>query len=101
MTHHADFSIIRDLVLNNSTAVLQDDSGIPYRFFAAPTWHVQLYGDYERPYGTFRWLEQKDLREAYKASGPKPLPFRIGYGFSRQPSNMLFATKTVMTAASK
>lgn len=98
MTHHTDFSIIRDQVLKGSSAVLQDDSGIPYHFFASPSWHVQLYGDYERPYGSFRWLEQKDLREAYQGGSTKPLGFRIGYGFSRMPSNLLFATRTVLTA---
>jgi len=33
MTHKAQFSMIRDQVLAKSDAILQDDSGIPYRFF--------------------------------------------------------------------
>jgi hypothetical protein len=28
---------------------------------------VQLYGDYRRPYGSFRWFEQPDLRKAYES----------------------------------
>ncbi len=92
MTHKPEFSEIRDQVLAHSVAVLQDDSGIPYRYFDAQPWHVQLYGDYVRPYGSFRWLEQKDLKKAYTASA-KPLDFKIGYGFSRAPSNLLFARK--------
>jgi hypothetical protein len=94
MTHKAQFSIIRDQVLAKSDAILQDDSGIPYRFFQAQPWRVQLYGDYARPYGSFRWLEQPDLKEAYGASNPKPLDFEIGYGFKRIPSNLLFATRS-------
>jgi len=94
MTHKPQFSIIRDQVLAKSQAILQDDSGIPYRFFQPPVWRVQLYGDYARPYGSFRWLEQHDLRKAYNTSGPKPLNFGIGYGFRRIPSNLLLATKT-------
>jgi hypothetical protein len=93
MTHKAQFSIIRDQVLASSDAILQDDSGIPYRFFQAQPWRVQLYGDYARPYGSFRWLEQRDLKKAYSASDPKPLNFEIGYGFKRIPSNLLFATR--------
>ena len=81
-------------ILANSHAVLQDDSGIPYSFFATPHWHVQLYGGYVRPYGSFRWLEQPDLRKAYLASGPKPLDFRIGYGYGKVASNLLIATRT-------
>jgi len=93
MTHHADFSIVRDRVLEISGAVLQDDSGIPFRFFQDPAWRVQLFGEYDKPYGSFRWLEQPALRQAYSATGKKPLGFRIGYGYSRIPSNLLFAER--------
>jgi hypothetical protein len=95
MTHKPEFSLIREQVLQNSAAVLQDDSGIPYRFFShAAPWRIQLYGDYIRPYGSFRWLEQPDLRKAYLSTGPKPLAFRIGYGYSRVPSNLLLARRS-------
>jgi hypothetical protein len=95
MVHKQEFSIIRERMLSESVAVLQDDSGIPYRFFAAAPWTVQLYGAYLRPYGSFRWLQQADLRKAYLSSAPKPLGFRIGYGYGRIPSNLLFARKLV------
>jgi hypothetical protein len=93
MTHRTNFSIIRDHMLANSAAILQDDSGIPYRCFQPGQWNVQLYGDYDRPYGSFKWLEQPDLRKAYKAIGPKPLSLRIGYGYSRIASNLLLARR--------
>jgi len=93
MIHDSEFSIIRERVLSQSVAVLQDDSGVPYHFYLSPTWRVQLYGQYVRPYGSFRWLEQPDLRNAYLTQKPKPLPFRIGYGSRAVPSNLLFATK--------
>ena len=35
MLHRKEFSLIRNLVLDNSAAILQDDSGIPYRLFGA------------------------------------------------------------------
>jgi hypothetical protein len=93
MVHKQEFSIIRERVLSKSAAVLQDDSGIPYRFFAAARWTMQLYGTYVRPYGSFRWFQQADLRKAYLSSGSKPLRFRIGYGYGKVPSNLLFARK--------
>ncbi len=94
MTHHKDFSTIREQVMGRSEAILQDDSGIPYRYFGASTWRVQLYGKYEKPYGSsFAWLEQPDLRKAYSTLEVKPLNFHIGYGFSRAPSNLLLAKR--------
>ena len=93
MTHKPEFSKIRDLIVEVSGAVLQDDSGIPYHCFAPSAWNVQLYGDYQRPFGSFRWLEQKDLRAAYREPGVKPLPMHIGYGFGRITSNLLLARR--------
>lgn len=92
MTHKEEFSMIRERILSDSLAVLQDDSGIPYHFLATARWRVQLYGDYVRPYGSFRWYEQADLKKAYQTSGPKALGFRIGYGYGRVPSNLQLAT---------
>jgi hypothetical protein len=97
MLHKPGFSMIRERILSDSLAILQDDSGIPYHFFGTAHWRLQLYGDYVRPYGSFRPLEQPDLRKAYMTTGtagPKPLDFRIGYGYGRVESNLLLATRT-------
>lgn len=99
MPHHTDFSIFREQVLGRSSAILQDDSGIPYRFFDSAIWEIHLYGHYERPYGSFRWLEQPDLRKAYASQGSKPLGFHLGYGFARIPSNLLLAVRRQAQAA--
>jgi hypothetical protein len=93
MLHRREFSLIRNLVLANSAAVLQDDSGIPYRLFGSDLWQVQLYGDYDRPYGSFKWMEQVDLRKAYKQPGTKPLPMHVGYGYKKITSNLLLAKR--------
>lgn len=97
MTHRPEFSIIRNLVLDGSSTVLQDDSGLPYKLYTDPPWHVQLYGNYEVPIRPFKWLEQKDLRQAYQTGSPKPLNFHIGYGLARLPSNLLLATRADLT----
>jgi hypothetical protein len=93
MTHREDFSMIRDGVLAHSANILQDDSGIPYRFFQSDSWDVQLYGEYDQPYGGFRLMEQPTLRKAYGESAVKPLPLRLGYGFSKIASNLLLARR--------
>jgi hypothetical protein len=92
MTHRPEFSVIRERILANSALVLQDDSGIPYRYFQADDWKTQLYGDYRHPYGSFRWLEQPDLRKAYE-QGAKSLPLHVGYGYSKVASNLLLARR--------
>jgi len=49
MTHQPGFSMIREALLKNSWAILQDDSGLPYKAFDQAQWKVQLYGDYIKP----------------------------------------------------
>jgi len=93
MPHQPGFSMIRDALLANSFAILQDDSGLPFKKFSPDLWKLQLYGDYNKPYGSFSWLEQPDLREAYKAATAKPLPMHVGYGYRRITSNLLLATR--------
>ena len=56
-------------------------------------WRVQLYGDYERPFDSFRCFEQEDLKRAYDRISVRPLGFRIGYGFSQVPSNLMLAER--------
>ncbi|MBO4481751.1 MAG: hypothetical protein J5719_04295 [Bacteroidales bacterium] len=79
LMHEEDFSMIRDVVLTKSDFIMQDDSGVPYRFFPADTWKTQLYGSYSRPIALFSEYAEADLAEAYKTADVKPLPFRIGY----------------------
>jgi hypothetical protein len=101
MLHRREFSLIRKLVLENSAAVLQDDSGIPYHWFGADLWQVQLYGDYDHPYGSFKYMEQVDLRNAYKQPGTKPLPMHVGYGYKKIASNLLLARRVAAPVAAE
>jgi hypothetical protein len=94
MPHRKDFSKIRELVLNRSLAIVQDDSGIPFHDYAAARWDVSLYGSYSKPYGSFSYLVQPDLQQAYhEPNRARPLPFNIGYGYNRAPSNLLIARR--------
>jgi hypothetical protein len=93
MTHHVEFSAIRQLVLDNANTILQDDSGIPFKNYKPDTWKVQLYGKYVQPFGVFKYWSEADLAEAYTKPDVKALPFRIGYGYSVIPSNELVARR--------
>lgn len=94
MPHRKDFSKIRELVLSRSLAIVQDDSGIPFHDYAAARWNVSLYGSYTKPYASFSYLVQPDLQQAYhEPNRAKPLPFNIGYGYNRAPSNLLIARR--------
>jgi len=73
------FSTIRNFLLAQSDIIVEDDSGIPYRFFDPSKWQVRLYGHYLAPIDIFKQYFQPDLADAYAHSSPQELPFGIGY----------------------
>jgi len=90
LMHKQRYSKIRTSILDNSFAVLQDDSGIPYSFYK-DGWDVTLYGKYKRPVGIFKdYTYQRELIRLYEGEGVKPLNFRIGYN---NPSNWMCCRK--------
>ena len=66
-----------------SLAVIQDDTGIPYRQIDQTKWQVTLYGKYDKLFNPFTPYQQNDLRAAYRQSA-KNLPFNIAYGAIRE-----------------
>lgn len=89
LMHKSYFSIIRNTVLNKSRMILQDDSGIAYKFFDKSKWNITLYGSYIRPIPLFKDFFEEDLLEAYRKNA-KPLTFRYGYSAK---SGLLLAQK--------
>jgi len=92
LMHEDYFSNIRSFVLGWCSAVLQDDSGIPYRSFTPDRWDVRLYGRYSGVLGIFDKYYQPDLAEA-DARGGDPLGFGIGYKHNEGQSVMILARK--------
>ena len=95
LSHQHRFSILRGKALELSQAIVEDDSGIPYRFFDQDKWDITLFGVYAGPIPLFKNKMQADLKAAY-SSGVVPvkgLEFGIGYSVSKVQSNLLVARK--------
>lgn len=80
LMHKGHFSIIRNTVLSKSKSILQDDSGIAYKFFDSAKWNIQLYGEYKGPIALFANHFETDLQQAYAKLNIKPVSFQYGYG---------------------
>jgi len=92
---------LRAFILEKSRNVLQDDTGIPYRYFAKAGWEVRLYGEYAPPDPPFRRQYQKDLAAAYEEPGRvKSLGFSLGYGARKRSTALILASKRTETAQS-
>ena len=93
MHNEAGFSQIRSAILNFSSSIVQDDSGIPLRCFLPEEWDVALHGVYYKPIELFANLAQPDLRKVMKEKSTGVLPFSYGYHFGKEQSNLLVAEK--------
>tara|TARA_Y100000385_G_C13087450_1_gene637083 strand:+ start:1660 stop:2796 length:1137 start_codon:yes stop_codon:yes gene_type:complete len=96
LNHKSYFSKIRNFILNTSSIILQDDSGIPYKYFSSSNWKTKLYGNYTKVIPLFSNLLQKDLKIAYedpKKVTSRDLPFRIGYSVQVGKTNLQVSSK--------
>ena len=74
---------MRDFLLENSRAIVQDDSGIPLSVLRARDWQVMYFGNYTTPLDIFAKHDQPDLRAAYASGAGFSLPFGFGYRWQR------------------
>lgn len=94
LMHQGGFNGIRDFVVNNASYMVQEDSGIPLKYFDAAKWERRFYGTYTAPIPMFAGRVQKDLQAEYrKKENVKPLPFGIGYYWEQGRSNLMFGIR--------
>ena len=100
LLHDPQFSLIRSDLLQDSTAILQDDSGMPFRILNSNAWRVTLYGRYTKPVPDFNYGYQKDLEQAYTTANPPELPFSYGYHWRDGHFGMMLAIRNPTTEPS-
>ncbi len=95
LMHKSYFSKIRNLVLERSNYLLQDDSGVAMKYFPKNNWQFTYYGTYKRPINLFAKQYQPELTTAYHDSlhRARPLPFGTGYNWRQTDSNLLLAKR--------
>ncbi|MCX6538131.1 MAG: hypothetical protein NT151_04240 [Acidobacteria bacterium] len=94
LMHDDRFSLVRSMVLDQSSSLLQDDTGVPYKFFDKARWTLTFYGKYSAPISDFHYGFQKDLDAVYKQPGvARELPFSFGYHWREGTSSVMLAVR--------
>lgn len=93
LLHSNNFTDIRAFLLENTTTLVQDDSGVPLRFFEAGTWRLKAFGRYLKPLGIFPRAYQRDMQDLFAKGRAEPLDFGIGYRWRPKESNLLLAVR--------
>lgn len=101
LMHYTSFTQIKQLVLDNSESLFQDDTGIPYKDFRDhPDFAIQFYGEYVKPvkdFGDARY--QADLDSAFKLSTTRQeLPFSLGYHWGTAKQHYILVRKQRLRA---
>jgi hypothetical protein len=97
LPHTGGFTRARDFLLTHSKAILQDDSGIPYKYLSDGKWRLRFGGQYAGPIAIFKQFEQHDLATAFAVSRPLPLEFGFGYQWHARQSGVIFAQRRAET----
>jgi hypothetical protein len=91
LLHSGGFSTIRDFLVAHTAVFVQDDSGIPLRYFDPKKWELQGFGRYVAPLGIFPGTYQRDYAELFRRS--RPIDFGVGYRWRPGETNLLLAVK--------
>ena len=94
LLHTDEFKIIREVILRQSTAILQDDSGLPLSAFD-DSWALHFYGHYTGVLDIFKTYYQPRLAEIFAGGGKnvQNLDFGVGYKFEAGESALILARK--------
>lgn len=93
LLHDNQFSKTRDMLLASADILVQDDTGIPYRYIKQGNWNAKLFGKYHKPIKPMEWGYQSDLDKAFREAKSEPLPFPFGYHWKGQESGLILAVR--------
>src|SRR2546430_1014132 len=93
LMHNEGFSGVRNFLLEHSSVIVQDDSGIPLRAFRKG-WTLDFYGRFI-PHGEkFGKYDQQELAATYNKQPPPPeLGFAFGYWWQKERGILILARR--------
>jgi hypothetical protein len=91
LLHSGGFSKVREFLLANTTAMVQDDSGIPLTYYDSRKWDLHPFGRYLGPISIFPGAYQARYAELFRKA--RPIDFGIGYRHRSAESNLLLVVK--------
>ena len=66
LLHTPGFSIVRDFLLGHGATVVQDDTGVPLKYFEQRGWEVRPFGRYVGPIPVFRGNYQVKAQDLFE-----------------------------------
>jgi len=92
LLHSGNFTTVRNFILDNSAAIIQDDSGIPLGYYSQKKWRLSPFGRYAGPISEFPARYQQSYAALFQRA--QPLDFGIGYRWRSHESNLLLSVRS-------
>ncbi len=91
LLHNRGFSKVREFLMRQSLVIVQDDTGIPLRYFKREEWMLRAFGRYVAPIPVFKGNYQSPMAKFFAKA--ERLNFRMGYHTGSGRTNVLVAEK--------
>ena len=91
LLHSNNFTTVRNFLLDHSSIIIQDDSGIPLANYDPKKWRLFPFGRYAGPISLFAGSYQSKYAELFRKS--QPMDFGVGYRWRAYESNLLLSVK--------
>lgn len=87
-----DFSTLRNFILYNTEAILQDDTGIAFSMLGR--WNRRIFGQYSgATLKIFKNYIQEDMVRYFQSHASTPINFQLGYGFDQKRPALVLALR--------
>lgn len=97
LCHHTSFEQACTLFRDRAVVSLQEDSGLPLRYYPPTDWERVFFGQYRDPVSVFTdplYRQNGALKRAYSQTDQvHELPFRLGYHASARADNLMLAIR--------
>lgn len=93
LLHREEFSKVREFLLDHSSILVEDDSGVPVRYLSRADWALSLFGSYQAPLGKFETYYQPELASMHQQAKYKSYTFGMGYLGQIGGSHLLLARR--------
>jgi len=101
LLHANIFKSMRNVLLDATGFLVQDDTGLPFGILLKRGWNVRVFGRYVVPIRPFEGYYQQALADLYGKQKPERLSFRFGYRASPRDdrSNLMVGNPAPGTAS--
>lgn len=87
-----DFTTLRNFILYNTEAILQDDTGIAFNLLNR--WNIRIFGQYSgATLKIFKNYIQEDMVRYFQNHRATPINFQLGYGFDQKRPALVLALR--------